>query len=118
MLVIDLLLYTAAGLEVTLTTSIQVLVIARLFQVLVGSAALALRRAIVRDTAKAVKGLCALALLNLMMQVDPGFARLLSSGLVAISDWRAIFSLLTLLGALTLVCGWPLVPETTQLSKK
>lgn len=118
MLLIGLLLYTAAGLAAMLATSIQVLVIARLFQALGGCAGLALGRAIVRDTAKAEEAVRALALLNLMMMVGPGFAPLLGSGLVAISGWRAVFVLLTLLGALTLVFSWRLVPETAQPSGK
>lgn len=116
MLLIGLALYTAAGLAAALATSIDVLIAARLFQALGGCAGLALGRAIVRDTAKAEEAVRALALLNLMMMVGPGFAPLLGSGLVALSGWRAIFVLLTFLGALTLVFSWRLVPETARPS--
>jgi DHA1 family bicyclomycin/chloramphenicol resistance-like MFS transporter len=116
MLLIGLALYTAAGLVATLATSIDVLIVARLFQALGGCAGLALGRAIVRDTAKAGEAVRALALLNLMMMVGPGFAPLLGSGLVALSGWRAIFVLLTFLGVLTLVFSWRLVPETAHPS--
>lgn len=118
MLLFGLALYTIAGLAAALSTNIHTLVVARLFQALGGCAGLALGRAIVRDTAQPDEAVRALALMNLMMMIGPGLAPLLGSSLVALSGWRAIFVLLTLLGAITLGLTWRLIPETGQASGK
>lgn len=112
MLLVGLTLYTVAGLVAACASGIHTLIAARLFQALGGCAGLALGRAIVRDTAPPDEAVRALALMNLMMMIGPGLAPLLGSGLVALSGWRAIFVLLTLLGAVTLACTWRLIPET------
>jgi len=116
MLLIGLALYTLAGLAALLATSIHALIAARLLQALGGCAGLALGRAIVRDTAAPDQAVRALALMNLMMMIGPGLAPLLGSVLVALSGWRSIFVLLTLLGALTLLLTWRMIPETGKPS--
>lgn len=118
MLMVGLILYTVAGLAAALAPNVHTLIIARLFQALGGCAGLALGRAIVRDTAAPGEAVRALALLNLMMMIGPGMAPLLGSGLVTLSGWRAIFVLLTLLGALTLAFTWRMIPETGKPSGK
>lgn len=52
MLMVGLAIYTSAGVVAALSTSVQALIVARLFQALGGCAGLALGRAIVRDTAR------------------------------------------------------------------
>lgn len=118
MLLLGLALYTLAGLAALLAANVHTLVAARLIQALGGCAGLALGRAIVRDTAAPEEAVRALALMNLMMMVGPGLSPLIGSALVALSGWRAIFVLLTLLGAVTLACTWRLVPETGRPSGK
>lgn len=118
MLLIGLSLYTIAGVAALLSTGIHTLVAARLFQALGGCAGLALGRAIVRDTARPDEAVRALALMNLMMMVGPGFAPLVGSGLVSVFGWRSIFVLLTLLGATTLAFTWRMIPETSKPSGK
>ncbi|MGI4855398.1 MAG: multidrug effflux MFS transporter [Janthinobacterium lividum] len=112
MLLFGLALYTLAGLAAACASGIHTLIAARLFQALGGCAGLALGRAIVRDIAPPDEAVRSLALMNLMMMIGPGLAPLLGSGLVALSGWRAIFVVLTLLGAVTLACTWRLIPET------
>ncbi|MES2264016.1 MAG: Bcr/CflA family efflux MFS transporter [Pseudomonadota bacterium] len=116
LLLVGLVLYTAAGLAAALATSAAALVAARLFQALGGCAGLALGRAIVRDTSAPDEAVRALALMNLMMMVGPGLAPLLGSGLVLLSGWRAVFALLAVLGAATLAFTWKMVPETATPS--
>lgn len=112
MLLAGLALYLAGGLAAMLAPSVSFLVAARLVQALGGCAGLALGRAMVRDTHPGGEAVRALALLNLMMMVGPGLAPLLGSGLVELAGWRAVFGLLTLGGAVTLVLAWRKVPET------
>lgn len=113
MLLVGLALYLVGGLAAMLAPSVTLLVAARLVQALGGCAGLALGRAMVRDTTPGGEAVRALALLNLMMMAGPGLAPLAGSLLVALGGWRAVFGLLTLAGALTLVLAWRRVPETT-----
>ena len=114
MLMVGLLIYTVAGVAAAISSDVQTLIAARLFQALGGCAGLALGRAIVRDTAKSDEAVRDLALLNLMMMVGPGFAPILGSGLTVAFGWRSIFLLLAALGGVTLLFTWRLLPETNQ----
>jgi DHA1 family bicyclomycin/chloramphenicol resistance-like MFS transporter len=116
MLLFGLTLYAVAGAVAMCAPSVHTLVIARLFQALGGCAGLALGRAIVRDTSASDQAVRALALMNLMMMVGPGFAPLVGSGLVGIGGWRLVFGVLTCLGLTTLVLTWRMVPETATPS--
>lgn len=118
MLLIGLGLYTVAGCLALCSHSLTTLIVARLFQALGGCAGLALGRAIARDISESNDAVRTLALLNLMMMIGPGFAPLIGSGLVALGGWRAVFMLLTLLGAVTFVLTWRLIPETGEPTGK
>ncbi|MEX8194382.1 multidrug effflux MFS transporter [Comamonas guangdongensis] len=112
MLLTGLSLYTVASLAAFLATSAPMLIGARLLQALGGCAGLALGRAIARDTATPETAVGSLALLNLMMMIGPGVAPSIGSGLDAALGWRAIFATLSLMGLVTAVCVWRLLPET------
>lgn len=112
MLLVGLGLYTVAGFCAIFAGDVHTLVLARLVQALGGCAGLALGRAIVRDGAKLDDAVRDLAMLNLMMMVGPGFAPLIGSLISEHLGWRAIFVVLTSLGAVTLLCTWLLLPET------
>ncbi len=111
-LMAGLILYLLAGIIAALTTSLYMLIAARLLQALGGCAGLALGRAIVRDTADAETVVSRLALLNLMMMIGPGLAPILGSMIAATLGWRAIFWVLAGLGAVALISTWMLLPET------
>ncbi|MGF7187042.1 DHA1 family bicyclomycin/chloramphenicol resistance-like MFS transporter [Robbsia andropogonis] len=112
MLLFGLALYGVASAIAMCATSVHVLIVARLFQALGGCAGLALGRAIVRDTSASDEAVRALALMNLMMMVGPGFAPLAAWGLVSIGGWRLVFVVLTVLGTATLFLTWRMIPET------
>jgi DHA1 family bicyclomycin/chloramphenicol resistance-like MFS transporter len=112
MLLTGLCLYTVASLWAALAPSAPMLVGARLFQALGGCAGLALGRAIARDTATPETAVGSLALLNLMMMIGPGVAPSMGAGLDAVFGWRAIFAALALMGLLTALGVWRLLPET------
>jgi len=112
MLMFGLGLYTVAGLVAMCVGGVHQLIAARLLQALGGCAGLALGRAIVRDTARSEQAVRQLALMNLMMMIGPGLAPLVGGFVAALFGWRAIFALLAVLGTLTLVLAWRLLPET------
>ncbi|MBD1550442.1 multidrug effflux MFS transporter [Pseudomonas typographi] len=113
-LIAGLVLYLLAGVTAAVTTSLQMLVAARLVQALGGCAGLALGRAIVRDTSDSQTVVSRLALLNLIMMVGPGLAPILGSVIAAALGWRAIFWVLAGLGLIALASTWVLLPETGQ----
>ena len=112
LLLVGLFLYTVASLAAFLAPSANMLIGARLIQALGGCAGLALGRAIARDTATPETAVGSLALLNLMMMIGPGNAPSIGSGLDALFGWRIIFAVLALMGALTAIGVWRLLPET------
>ncbi|QKZ05164.1 multidrug effflux MFS transporter [Pseudomonas eucalypticola] len=116
LLLVGLALYTVAGLCAAFAGDVHTLVLARLVQALGGCAGLALGRAIARDRAGLEDAVRDLALLNLMMMVGPGFAPLIGSLISEHLGWRAIFWVLASLGAITLLCTWRLLPETSTPS--
>lgn len=112
MLLAGLSLYTVASLCAALAPSAPMLVGARLLQALGGCAGLALGRAVARDTATPETAVGSLALLNLMMMIGPGVAPSMGAGLDALFGWRAIFATLAVMGLLTALGVWRLLPET------
>lgn len=112
MLLAGLLLYALGSVAAMLAPTVQLLIVARLFQALGGCAGLALGRAMVRDTNAPHEAVRALALLNLMMMVGPGMAPLIGSGLVTLGGWRAVFLALSVAALITLALAWRQIPET------
>jgi DHA1 family bicyclomycin/chloramphenicol resistance-like MFS transporter len=111
-LMAGLALFTIAGLAAGLTTNVEALIFARLFQALGGCAGLALGRAIVRDTAAPREAARRLALMNLMVTVGPGAAPLVGGALAAATGWRSVFFALAALGVANFLFAWRLLPET------
>lgn len=111
-LLAGLSLYTVASLLAFIAPSTDMLIGARLLQALGGCAGLALGRAIARDTATPENAVGSLALLNLMMMMGPGISPSIGSGLDAVFGWRSIFAALALMGLVTAICVWRLLPET------
>jgi DHA1 family bicyclomycin/chloramphenicol resistance-like MFS transporter len=112
LLLVGLALYTVGSLAAALSSDVQMLIAARLFQALGGCAGIALGRAIVRDMSLPEQAVRDLALLNLLVMVGPGLAPLLGSGLAMLFGWRSIFMLLAMLGGITFLFTWRRLPET------
>jgi MFS transporter, DHA1 family, multidrug resistance protein len=111
-LMVGLVLYVAASLVALTARNVEVLIVARLFQALGGSAGLALGRAIVRDTSGETDAARRLALMNLVVLLGPGLAPLLGGFLAGAAGWRSIFALLCMLGVANLALTWRMLPET------
>ena len=97
-LIAGMLIYTAASLAAVFAPSIEVLIVARLFQALGGCSGLVLGRALVRDGASGAEAARKLSLMNLMTMAGPGLSPLIGSALAETTGWRSIFVALTLLG--------------------
>ena len=116
LLMTGLALYTAGSVAAAFAPGLGTLLTARLVQALGGCAGLALGRAIVRDTTTSGSAIRELALLNLMIMIGPGLAPVVGGAVSGAAGWRAIFVLLAIGGAATLVFTWRLLPETARPS--
>lgn len=111
-LLAGLVLYSLAGLAAALAPDVRFLIGARLLQALGGCAGLALGRAMVRDTAEPREAASRLAMLNLAVSIGPGIAPLLGTLLSESFGWRAIFLMLSGVGATTTLLALWRLPET------
>src|SRR4051812_39978971 len=115
-LMVGLVLYTAAGVAAALAPGIHALIAARLFQALGGCAGLVLGRAMVRDISAPEAAARQLAVMNLIVVIGPALAPLFGGLLASSLGWRSIFLMLVALGATNILCAWRLLPETGQPS--
>ncbi len=111
-LMFGMILYTLASLAALAAPSMSWLIAARLFQAVGGCSGLVLGRAIIRDGAVGEMAARRLSLMNLMTMAGPGLSPLMGSALVAVTGWRSIFALVSLLGLAALALIWRLLPET------
>jgi MFS transporter, DHA1 family, multidrug resistance protein len=112
-LMFGMILYTLASVAALAAPSMRFLIVARLFQALGGCSGLVLGRAIIRDGAAGETAARRLSLMNLMTMAGPGLSPLIGSALVAVTGWRSIFALVSLLGLAGLALIWRLLPETS-----
>jgi DHA1 family bicyclomycin/chloramphenicol resistance-like MFS transporter len=107
-----LVVYSVSSLAASIASSIELLILARLFQALGGCAGLVLARAIVRDTSGPGEAVRRLNLMNLMTILGPGLSPIIGSTLASTLGWRSIFYALAALGMFNLLVCWRALPET------
>ncbi len=112
-LIVGLIIFTAASLAAALSANVHVLIAIRLLQAFGGSAGLVLGRAIVRDVAVKSEATKRLALMSLMIAFGSGIAPLVGSILVVALGWRAIFVALAAFGVTNLLLTLRLLAETS-----
>jgi MFS transporter, DHA1 family, multidrug resistance protein len=111
-LVAAIALYCVASLACALSTSIEMLIVARAFQALGGSGGIVLTRAVVRDIYSGARAGRELSLIGSVMALAPVLAPI-AGGLVQTGfGWRAIFLTLVIVGLLGAVIILLLLPET------
>ena len=111
-LVAAITLYCVASLACALSTSIEMLIVARTFQALGGSGGIVLTRAVVRDIYSGARAGRELSLIGSVMALAPVLAPI-AGGLVQTGfGWRAIFFTLVIVGLLGGVIVLLLLPET------
>jgi DHA1 family bicyclomycin/chloramphenicol resistance-like MFS transporter len=105
-------LYIAATVLCAVSTSIEMLTIARFVQAIGGSAGAVVARAIVRDRFNHRDSARVLSMLMLISGLAPVIAPLIGSALLTIAGWRASFWLVTSIGVVVLVATALRLPES------
>jgi DHA1 family bicyclomycin/chloramphenicol resistance-like MFS transporter len=111
-LYIGLVLFTLASVGAATSNSIEALIFWRFIQGLGGCAGMVIARAVVRDRCAPQEAAKAFSLLMLVMGLAPILAPLIGGLLLKLSNWRAIFALLTLFGSLCTIAIWKGLNET------
>jgi MFS transporter, DHA1 family, multidrug resistance protein len=109
-----LALFSTAGLACAFAWSIEVLIIARLFQAFGGAGAVVLARAIVRDLYSEARAGREFSLMGAVMAIAPTIAPLIGSVLQIAFGWRAIFVALFAVGSIAAALVCCLLPETLK----
>ena len=107
-------LYCAASLACALSTSIEMLWLARAFQALGGSGGIVLARAVVRDLYSGARAGRELSLMGSVMALAPVLAPVIGGVLQVGLGWRSIFFTLVAAGAAGASVIWLQLPETLR----
>jgi DHA1 family bicyclomycin/chloramphenicol resistance-like MFS transporter len=105
-------LYCVASLICAVSTSIEMLIVARAFQAVGGSGGIVLTRAIVRDIYSGARAGRELSLIGSVMALAPVLAPIAGGVLQTGFGWRVIFLTLVVAGLIGVGVIWLLLPET------
>jgi MFS transporter, DHA1 family, multidrug resistance protein len=114
-LIAAIALYCIASLACSLSTSIEMLIVARAFQALGGSGGIVLARAIVRDIYSGARAGRELSLIASVMALAPVLAPIAGGFLQTWFGWRAVFFTLVAAGVIGVGIVWAALPETLKL---
>ncbi|HET7848713.1 MAG TPA: multidrug effflux MFS transporter [Pseudolabrys sp.] len=107
-------IYCVATLGCALSTSIEMLIVARLFQAIGGSGGIVLARAIVRDLYSGVRAGRELSVMASVMALAPVIAPVIGGALQTAFGWQASFILLAASGVMGIALIYWLLPETLE----
>jgi DHA1 family bicyclomycin/chloramphenicol resistance-like MFS transporter len=113
-LIAALALYCIASLACSLSTSIEILIVARAFQALGGCGGIVLARAIVRDIHSGSRAGRELSLIASVMALAPVLAPIAGGFLQTYFGWRAVFFTLVAAGIAGVGIVWAALPETLK----
>jgi DHA1 family bicyclomycin/chloramphenicol resistance-like MFS transporter len=113
-LVAAIALYCVASLACALSTSIEMLIVARVFQALGGSGGIVLTRAIVRDIYSGARAGRELSLIASVMALAPVLSPIAGGLLQTGFGWRVVFITLVAAGLAGALIIWLLLPETLK----
>ncbi len=113
-LIAALALYCIASLACSLSTSIEMLIVARAFQALGGCGGIVLARAIVRDIHSGARAGRELSLIASVMALAPVLAPIAGGFLQTYFGWRAVFFTLVGAGFAGVGIVWVALPETLK----
>lgn len=111
-LIAAIALYCVASLACALSTSIEMLIVARAFQALGGSGGIVLTRAIVRDIYSGARAGRELSLIASVMALAPVLSPIAGGLLQTGFGWRVVFLALVVAGLAGALIIWLLLPET------
>lgn len=112
-LLASLTLFLLASMVAAFASSIQWLIVARVVQAIGACGGLVLGRAMARDGTTLEDAARQLAILVMAMTVAPAIAPLLGGTVATWLGWRAIFALLSIVGAVVLLLTLFALPETS-----
>jgi len=108
-------LYCVASLACAVSTSIELLIVARAFQALGGCGGIVLTRAIVRDIYSGAHAGREVSLIGAVMALAPVIAPILGGIVQTGFGWRATFIVLVVAGLAGSAIVWMLLPETLNM---
>jgi DHA1 family bicyclomycin/chloramphenicol resistance-like MFS transporter len=114
-LIAAIVLYCIASLACSLSTSIEMLIVARALQALGGCGGIVLARAIVRDIYSGARAGRELSLIASVMALAPVLAPVAGGFLQTYFGWRAVFFTLVAAGFVGVGIVWAALPETLKL---
>ena len=114
MLLLGMGVYTLGGALAWLATSIEILLFARVLQALGGSAGIVVTRAIVRDLYGRDQAASKMGYIMMAMSVAPLVAPAAGGLIDQTYDWRAVFLVITVVGATVLVATMADLHETNH----
>jgi MFS transporter, DHA1 family, multidrug resistance protein len=107
-------LYCVASFICVFSTSIEMLIVARVFQAIGGSGGIVLTRAIVRDIYSGARAGRELSVIASVMALAPVLAPIGGGVLQTAFGWRAVFLTLVAAGLFGAAIVWLLLPETLK----
>ena len=107
-------LFAAATLICALSTSIEMLIGARILQAIGGSGCIMLARAIVRDLYSGNRAGRELSVMGSVMALAPIIAPVVGGALQITFGWRSVFVALMIIGVCGVAAIWLLLPETLK----
>src|SRR6185295_14292941 len=108
-------LYCVASLACALSTSIEMLIIARAVQALGGCGGIVLTRAIVRDIYSGSRAGRELSMIAAVMALAPVLAPIAGGVLQTAFGWRSVFFTLVAAGIAGVAIVWTVLPETLKM---
>ena len=114
-LMMAIALYCVASLACALSTSIEMLIVARLFQALGGCGGIVLTRAIVRDIYSGARAGRELSMIAAVMALAPVLAPIAGGVLQTAFGWRSVFYTLVAAGIAGVAIVWMVLPETLKM---
>lgn len=117
-LLAGLAVYVVATVLCALAPTVETLVAFRLAQGLAGAAGIVIARAVVRDLYDGVAMARFFSTLMLISGVAPIVAPLIGGQMLRVTDWRGVFVLLAVVGAVLTAFVWFRLPETLPTEER
>lgn len=111
-IIVTLVMFSAASMVCALATSIEWLWAGRALQGLSGGAGMVIGRAVIRDLFEGPQAQRLMSRVMMIFAIAPAVAPLIGGALVTIAGWRSIFVFLALFAALLAVLSARWLPET------
>jgi DHA1 family bicyclomycin/chloramphenicol resistance-like MFS transporter len=117
-ILVALVVYTAASLWCAIADSVHGLIVGRVFQGLSVGAGMVVGRAMIRDLFGPEDAQRLMSLVTLFFGLAPAIAPVIGGWLFIGLGWRSIFFFLTAVGAILVAVSWRYLPETLRAEER